>query len=31
MHEGVLYPEYAEIYRKWLGEDPPAQRFYLQK
>jgi polar amino acid transport system substrate-binding protein len=31
MQEGVLYPDYSEIYRKWFGEDPPPQRFYLSK
>lgn len=25
---GSLYPEYAEIYRKWLNADPPPQRPY---
>jgi polar amino acid transport system substrate-binding protein len=28
MASGSLYGEYAEIYRKWFGKEPPPQRFY---
>lgn len=31
MLEGTLYPQYKAIYQKWMGEDPPPQRFYLAK
>lgn len=31
MREGALYVDYTAIYRKWFGEDPPAQRWYLGK
>jgi polar amino acid transport system substrate-binding protein len=31
MLEGTLYPQYKALYQKWLGEDPPPQRFYLPK
>lgn len=29
LRTGSLYPKYAEIYQKWFGKDPPAQKFYL--
>jgi len=28
MTAGSRYAEYSEIYRKWFGKNPPAQRFY---
>ena len=28
MTAGSRYAEYSEIYRKWFGKAPPAQRFY---
>lgn len=28
MTAGSRYTEYSEIYRKWFGRNPPAQRFY---
>lgn len=28
MTAGSRYNEYAEIYRKWFGQNPPPQRFY---
>jgi polar amino acid transport system substrate-binding protein len=30
MTVGSRYNEYADIYRKWFGRNPPAQRFYAQ-
>jgi polar amino acid transport system substrate-binding protein len=26
---GSLYPQYAQIYQKWFGKNPPPQRFYI--
>jgi len=31
MLEGVLYSDYKQIYKKWFGQDPPVQRWYLKK
>lgn len=31
MLEGVLYNDYNKIYQKWFGDNPPVQRFYMQK
>lgn len=28
MLTGSLYEDYAAVYQKWFGEDPPPQRFY---
>ena len=28
---GTLYKDYKEIYQKWFGQDPPQQRWYLNK
>lgn len=30
LRTGSLYPQYAEVYRKWFGKDPPPQKFYLE-
>jgi polar amino acid transport system substrate-binding protein len=30
MTAGSRYAEYSDIYRKWFGKNPPAQRFYTQ-
>ena len=29
MRTGSWYPQYTEIYQKWFGRNPPAQKFYL--
>jgi polar amino acid transport system substrate-binding protein len=29
MRTGSWYPQYSEIYQKWFGKNPPAQKFYL--
>jgi polar amino acid transport system substrate-binding protein len=29
MRTGSWYPQYAEIYQKWFGRNPPPQKFYL--
>jgi polar amino acid transport system substrate-binding protein len=30
LRTGSWYPQYAEIYQKWFGKNPPPQKFYLQ-
>ena len=29
LRTGSWYPQYAEIYEKWFGKNPPPQKFYL--
>ncbi|HXL53212.1 MAG TPA: transporter substrate-binding domain-containing protein, partial [Gemmatimonadales bacterium] len=29
LRTGSWYPQYAEIYQKWFGKNPPPQKFYL--
>jgi polar amino acid transport system substrate-binding protein len=31
LRSGSWYPQYSEVYRKWFGKNPPAQKFYLQQ
>jgi len=26
---GSLYPQYAQVYQKWFGKNPPPERFYI--
>jgi polar amino acid transport system substrate-binding protein len=29
LRTGSWYPQYTEVYNKWFGKNPPAQKFYL--
>jgi polar amino acid transport system substrate-binding protein len=29
LRTGSWYPQYTDVYRKWFGRNPPAQKFYL--
>ena len=29
LRTGSWYPQYTEIYQKWFGKNPPAQKFYI--
>lgn len=29
LRTGSWYPQYAEVYQKWFGKNPPPQKFYL--
>ena len=29
LRTGSWYPQYTEVYKKWFGKNPPAQKFYL--
>jgi polar amino acid transport system substrate-binding protein len=29
LRTGSWYPQYTEVYSKWFGKNPPAQKFYL--
>ena len=29
LRTGSWYPQYSEVYNKWFGKNPPAQKFYL--
>ena len=29
LRTGSWYPQYTEVYQKWFGRNPPAQKFYL--
>ena len=31
LRNGSLYPEYAEIYKKWFGERPPHTKFWIEE
>ena len=31
LRNGSLYPQYAEIYKKWFGERPPHTKFWIEE